>query len=235
MALPKLDTPRYEMKIPSTNKKVTYRPYLVREEKVLMLAMESNDQSQMVRALKDVINSCTEGSLEIDSLTMFDLEYVFLQLRAKSSGETTEVSIKCTSCEEKNPVTVDLSKVSVDVPKATEKKIKLTDKVGVVMKYPSINDMINIQESTESEVNKLFSVIAKSIDSIYSNDEIFDASEQSIDELKDFIDSLNTDQFNKIRTFVEEMPAATIAVDFTCKSCGTHNQMDVKGMANFFS
>lgn len=235
MALPKLDTPRYEMKIPSTNKKVTYRPYLVREEKVLMLAMESNDQGQMVRALKDVVNACTEGALEVDTLTMFDLEYVFLQLRAKSSGESTEVSVKCTSCQEKNPVTVDLSKVRVDVPKATDKKIKLTDKVGVVMKYPSINDMIDIQNSDDTEVNKLFSVIVKSIDSIYSNDEIFDAAEQSTDELKDFIDSLNTDQFNKIRAFIEEMPAATIAVDFTCKNCGSHNQIDVKGMANFFS
>jgi len=235
MALPKLDTPRYEMKIPSTAKKVVYRPYLVKEEKILMLAMESNDQKQMVRALKDVVNSCTEGLINVDELTMFDLEYVFMQLRSKSSGETTEVNVKCKSCETKNSVNVNLSKVDVKVPKTAELKIKLTDKVGVVMKYPSVNDMINVQDSNDNEVNKVFTIIAKAIDSIYSGDEIFDAKEQSIDELKDFIDSLNTEQFNKIKNFIENMPSAGTMISFECSNCSTHNDVEIKGLANFFS
>jgi len=235
MALPKLDTPRYEMKIPSTNKKTVYRPYLVKEEKILMLAMESNDQTQMVRALKDVINSCTEGAIDVNELTMFDLEYVFMQLRSKSSGETTEVNIKCKSCETKNSVNINLSNVNVKVPKATELKIKLTDQVGLVMKYPSVSDMLDVQKSDDSEINKIFSVIAKSIDSIYSGDEVFDAKEQSADELKDFIDSLNSEQFNKIRNFIENMPAAATMVSFDCSKCSTHNEVEIKGLANFFS
>ena len=235
MALPKLDVPRYEMIVPSTSKKVVYRPYLVKEEKILMLAMESNDQKQMIRGLKDVINSCTEGLINIDELTMFDLEYVFMQLRSKSSGETTEVNVKCKSCETKNSVSINLSKVDVKVPKDASKKINLTDKVGVVMKYPSVNDMIEIQESDDSEVNKIFSIIARSIDSIYSGDEVFDAKEQTINELKDFIDSLNGEQFNKIRNFIENMPSAGTIVSFDCTKCGTHNDTEIKGLANFFS
>ena len=235
MALPKLDTPRYEMKIPSTAKKVVYRPYLVKEEKILMLAMESNDQKQMVRALKDVVNSCTEGLINVDELTMFDLEYVFMQLRSKSSGETTEVNVKCKSCETKNSVSINLSNVNVKMPKSSELKIKLTDKVGVVMKYPSVNDIMDIQNSDDSEINKIFSIIAKAIDSIYSGDEIFDAKEQSMDELKEFIDSLNSEQFNKIKSFIENMPTAGTTVSFDCTECGTHNDTEIKGLANFFS
>ena len=235
MALPKLDTPRYELTVPSTNKKVVYRPYLVKEEKILMMAMESNDQNQMVRALKDVIASCTDNMVDVNDLAMFDLEYIFMQLRSKSSGETTDIGVKCSSCETKNDINIDLSKVKVNMPKDAEKKIKLTDNVGVVMKYPSINDILKIQNDDDTEVNKIFDIIASAIDYIYSGEEIFDAKDQSSAELKDFIDSLNTEQFNKIRAFIENMPSAGTTVEFDCKSCGTHNSIEVKGLANFFS
>lgn len=235
MALPKLDTPRYEMKVPSTGKKVVYRPYLVKEEKVLMLALESTDESQMIRAIKDVISSCTEQSVDVEKMTMFDLEYIFMRLRGKSVGETTDVSIKCTSCEVKNDTKVNLENVVVNVPKESARKIKLTDAVGVIMKYPSVNEMLEIQSSNSTEVDKLFDVIAICIDSVYSGDEIFDSSSQSKKEIKDFIESLSSEQFNKVKDFIQDMPAATVAVDFTCSACNTHNQYDVKGLANFFS
>lgn len=235
MAFPKLDTPRYEMKVPSTGKKVVYRPYLVKEEKVLMLALESSDETQMIRAIKDVISSCTEQGVDVEKMTMFDLEYIFMRLRGKSVGETTDVSIKCKSCETKNDTKVNLESVVVNVPKESARKIKLTDAVGVIMKYPSVNEMLEIQSSSASEVDKLFDVIAVCIDSVYSGDEIFDSGSQSAKEMKDFIESLSSDQFNKVKDFIQDMPAATIAVDFTCSSCSTHNQFDVKGLANFFS
>jgi len=235
MALPKLDTPRYEMKVPSTGKKVVYRPYLVKEEKILMLALESSDETQMIRAIKDVISSCTEQGVDVEKMTMFDLEYIFMRLRGKSVGETTDVSIKCKSCETKNDTKVNLDSVVVNVPKESARKIKLTDAVGVIMKYPSVNEMLEIQSSDETEVNKLFDVIAACIDSVYSGDEIFDSGSQSAKEMKEFIESLNSNQFNKLKDFIQDMPAATIAVDFTCSSCNVHNQFDVKGLANFFS
>lgn len=235
MALPKLDAPRYEMKVPSTGKKAVYRPYLVKEEKVLMLALESKDDSQMIRAIKDVITSCTENTVDVESMTMFDLEYIFMQLRGKSVGETTEISVKCNSCDAKNDIKVNLDKVTVTVPKENTRKIQLTKDVGVMMKYPSVNDIMSLQTSDDSEVDKLFAMIIACIDSIYSGEEIFDAAEQSKQELKDFIESLSTEQFNNIKNFIQDMPSASVAVDFTCSSCNTHNQFDVKGLANFFS
>ena len=235
MALPKLNAPRYEMKIPSTGKKVIYRPYLVKEEKVLMLALESKDDKQMVRAIKDVISACTDEGVDADKLTMFDLEYIFMQLRGKSVGETTEISVGCKSCDTKNTININLDKVTVKVLKESERKIKLTDTVGVVMKYPSVNDVIDIQVSEEAEIDKLFDMIAFCIDSVYSGDELFDASTQSKAEVRDFIESLNTEQFNRIKEFIQDMPSAAITVDFKCIKCGEHNNFEVKGLANFFS
>lgn len=235
MALPKLDTPRYEMIVPSTGNKVVYRPYLVKEEKILMLAMESNDQGQMIRALKDVIRSCTEDTLDTETLALFDLEYIILKLRGKSVGETTEVGLSCKSCEARNDVPVDLESVKVDVPPKSKRKIKLTDKIGIMMKYPSVNTVIDADMSADNmSVDKVFDVIVSCIDSIYSNDEIFDASEQSAEELKEFLESLNTEQFSKVKKFIEEMPTATMTIDFVCGKCSEQNTQEVRGLGNFF-
>lgn len=235
MALPKLDTPRYEMVVPSTGKKVVYRPYLVKEEKILMLAMESNDQKQMIRALKDVIRSCTEDAIDTESLALFDIEYIILKLRGKSVGETTEVGLACKSCETKNDVPVNLEAVKVDVPPKSKRKIKLTNNVGITMKYPSVNTITDTGISEENvSVDKVFDIIISCIESIYSNDEIFDASEQTNEELRDFLESLNTDQFSKVKKFIEEIPTASLDVDFVCGKCSEHNHYEVRGLANFF-
>lgn len=235
MALPKLDAPRYEMKLPSTGAKVIYRPYLVKEEKILMLAMESNDEKQMVRAVKDVIHSCTEGGVDVENMTMFDMEYVFVQLRTKSVGENTKVGVTCTSCGTKNDIEINLNHTKVDVPKTKDLKIPLTKTVGMIMKYPSVDDFMRIQTSEEgTAVDKSFDIVAACIDSIYSNDEIFDAKDQTKEELREFIESLSSDQFAKIKEFLENMPSAKISVSFDCSKCNHHNEFDVKGIANFF-
>lgn len=234
MALPKLDVPRYETKLPSTGKKLIYRPYLVKEEKVLMIAMESNDQGQMIRAVKDIINSCTEGMINPDHMTMFDLEYMFTQLRAKSVGETTKVSIACKNCEHMNEVDINLSNTKVSTADESLKKIQLTDKVSVLMKYPTVNDVQSLQGENKSEIDLIFDLIIASVDSIYSGEEIFDAKDQSKKEMADFVDSLNSEQFNKIRAFIENTPAVNITAVFDCTSCNTHNETELKGLSNFF-
>jgi len=197
--------------------------------------MESNDQSQMIRALKDVVTTCTEGALDSEALTMFDIEYIFMQLRSKSVGETTDVSIGCQSCSEKNTIGINLSKMYVNMPKESTKKIKLTEAVGVIMRYPSVNDLMDIQLSEEVDVNKMFDLISSCISAVYSGDEIFDTKDQTDKEVKEFIESLNTEQFNKIKAFVENMPTAAIDVEFDCGKCKTHNKIEVKGLANFFN
>ena len=235
MALPRLDSPKYDLTIPSTGEKVKFRPYLVKEEKILMMAIESEDTRQMMTAVKDVIRSCTEDAIDIDKLAMFDLEYVFTQLRSKSVGEVSTISVKCKECESKNDVDVDLTKVRVDVPKEKNKTIMLTDSIGVSLRYPSVDTLLNAQaDDQKSDVDRVFDVIISSIDSIYSNDTVYDASEQPYDELKEFVESLNTNQFNDIREFIENIPTAAIGVEFKCISCGHDNAFDVKGLGNFF-
>ena len=235
MALPKLNSPTYELKVPSTGNNISYRPYLVKEEKILMMAMESNDNEQMMRAVKDVIRSCTSDSVNVDTLAMFDIEYIFTQLRAKSVGETSTVSVKCSECGSSNDVDVNLDEVYVNVPESTVHTIPLTDTVGVSLKYPSVNAMVKAQASdTKSEIDRVFDLIVACIDSIYSDDEIFDAKEQSEKELKEFIESLNTQQFNQVRDFIESIPSAAINVEFMCISCSKHNSFEVKGLGNFF-
>lgn len=234
MALPKIDAPRYEMIIPSTKEKVVYRPYLVKEEKVLMIAMESQDEKQMVRAIKDVITACTEGAVDADKLAMFDLEYVFTQLRSKSAGETTEVSLPCQECETRNDVTIDLSQIKVVGIDKNKHKIKLNDDYVLMMKYPTVNQLVAAETSKKSDVEKMFDLLAEVVDSLHTNDEVFDMKEQTKEEVKEFIESLNSEQFNKIKTFIEESPSAQLTAAFDCTKCGHHNELEVKGLGNFF-
>jgi len=235
MALPKLDAPRYEMTVPSTQEKVVYRPYLVKEEKILMMALESQDEKQMIRAIKDVIAGCTENAIKVNNLTMFDIEYVFTQLRSKSAGEGAKVSLPCDKCETRNDVVIDLSQVVV--PKIDKKKmlIEITDDYTLQMRYPSVDAVLGIQTSSSSNIDKVFELIAECADSLHTSDEIFNMKEQTKEEVKEFIESLNTEQFNKVRAFIEDMPSATVNAKFKCSDCGEHNDIEVKGLANFFA
>jgi len=236
MALPRLDSAKYELTVPSTGEKILYRPYLVKEEKILMLAMESEDTSQMVRAVKDVIRACTDDAVDTRNITMFDMEYIFVQLRAKSSGETADVGIKCSECGKKNDVTIDLQSIYVDNLENKKKTVKLTDTIHIEMKYPNLDTITKIEsEEGISDLDKVFKLIISSIDTIYSGEESFSASEQSEKELIDFVDQMNGRQFESIRNFVENMPQTKIDVTFTCAHCEHENTMNVRGLSNFFN
>jgi hypothetical protein len=233
MALPQLNVPKYELKIPSTGVKASYRPYLVKEEKILMIAIESEDSAQMSNALKEVIDECTFKKLKINDLTLFDIEYIFAKLRAKSVGETSEVKLPCEKCEQPNEVMIDLE--GVDVTAMPAKKIELTSDTGLVMKFPSMADYLDIQNSNLDNVGRIFAIIVASIDSIYSGDEMFDAKSHTHAELNDFVESLNADQFKKVQAFLNEMPAAFVNANFKCEGCGHDNHIELKGMMNFFA
>lgn len=232
MGLPKLDIPRYELTLPSTNEKVVYRSYLVKEEKILMLAMESNDQKQMIRAIKDVIVACTDGKLDPNKLTMFDLEYVFAMLRSKSVGSISRVGLKCQSCDATNEVDIELEKVRVEMPDKAP-ILDIADNVKIQMKYPDVNDIIDASGET-SDIERVFDTIVSCIETIYYGEDVFDAKTQSKKDLKEFIESMNSTQFQHIRDFAENMPQCEVAVNYTCTSCGHVNGTVLKGMANFF-
>ena len=232
MALPKLNTPKYDLKIPSTGTEITYRPYLVREEKILMIAMESEDQKSMSKALLDIIESCTTD-VKTSKLTMFDVEYIFAKLRTKSVGETSEVSVKCDKCEADNKTKVNLEEVSITGLPDT--KVELTPTTGLVMKFPSMNDYTDIQnEESLSNVDTIFAIIISSIESIYDGDNLYQADAHTKLELTEFIESLNTAQFKLIQDFLDSSPQAFVNLKYKCEECGHDHDTQLKGMMNFF-
>lgn len=235
MALPKLnDSPKYDLVIPSSKQKVRYRPYLVKEEKVLMMAMESQDMNSILNAVVDTIVSCVQDSIERDKLAMFDVEYMFTQIRSKSVGETSKVSIKCKHCEEANEVEADLSSIKIEVPDI-DNMIEVTPEITLEMKYPSYNDIISLGLSDQKSIaTNAFLMIGKCIAAIHTEEERIDTKDVSTSELEEFIDSMTKDQFQKVSSYIEMMPRIEHDLNFDCISCGKHNEIKLQGMTDFF-
>lgn len=234
MALPTLNIAKYTTTIPSLGKEVEYRPYLVKEEKILMIAMESKDQRQILRALKDVINSCIYDDIDISKLAVFDLETLFLVLRGKSVGESTEVKARCTECNAENNEKIVFEDINPPVVgDKIQNTIELTDEVGLTLRYPSVTSMEK-QNSKSTNIDQMMDMIVDSIDSIYDADNIYSAKDSSKKELKDFIDSLNNAQFKKITAFYENIPALTYDLEFKCVKCEHENKIELRGFDSFF-
>ena len=237
MALPVMSTPTYELTIPSSKKKVKYRPFLVKEEKTLLIAQQSEDPNVMVNTIKELISSCTFGKVDVDELAMFDIEYIFCQLRAKSVGEISEIIFNCLECNDpkaKMRLTIDLTQLEVEFHPDHKKSIDLFDDVGVTMKYPSL-DMLNYMKDVKDEsIEAVFEVIVSCIDNIYAGNEIYSAKEQTKEELTRFLDNLTQDQFKKIQQFFETMPKLQKNVEFDCPVCKYHHEHTIQGIENFF-
>lgn len=235
MALPKLnDTPKYTIEVPSTGKQVRYRPYLVKEEKVLMMAFETGDQKQSLSAIVDTLKSCIEDNIDVNTLTTFDIEYLFTQIRSKSVGETATVLLRCTECDHKNESDIDIGSVKVNVPPNDSKIIQLTDDISLEMKYPSFSD-IQSNDLSGDELNVGLALVSSCIDAILTPEERVSTKDASKAEVIEFIESMTQDQFKKVGEFLEGMPAMTHVVDFNCQSCGTENKVILKGMQDFLS
>lgn len=237
MALPVMSTPTYELIVPSTKKKIKYRSFLVKEEKTLLIAQQSEDQTVMVNTIKALISSCTFGKLDVEELAMFDIEYIFCQLRAKSVGEISEIVFSCLECNDpkaKMRVSIDLTKLEVDFHPDHKKVIELFDDVGVTMKYPSLDMLNHIKDIKEESIEAVFNVIISCIDNIYSGDEIYPAKEQSKEELTNFLDNLTQEQFKKIQSFFETIPKLQKKIEFDCPVCNYHHNHTVQGIENFF-
>jgi hypothetical protein len=235
MALPKLnDTPKYDIIIPSTNKKVRYRPYLVKEEKVLMMAMESQDMDAIMNAVVDTIDACVQDNIEKDKLTIFDVEYMFTQIRSKSVGETSKVGIKCKHCETNNEISVDISSIKINVPKISN-SIELTSDITLEMKWPSYDDIMSLGiKDTKSMAKHAFAMIGKCIAAIHTNDERISTKDVGESELVEFIDSMTKDQFQKVSAYIEQMPRLIHNIDFHCVKCFEINNIKLEGMSDFF-
>lgn len=238
MALPIQKTATYVTTVPSTNKQVKYRPFLVKEEKALLLAQQSDDQTVMMETLKKVLKDCIEG-IDVETLATFDIEYLFSQIRAKSVGEVVDLVLRCDTCQDekaKVKVSIDLTQLKVNIPEGHSKNIKLFDDVGIVMKYPNIELIKSLEETdaTASDADTIFNIIVQSIDYIYAGEEIHHAHEQTKQDLHQFIENLTQEQFRQIQKFFEEMPKLEKQVDYTCPVCNKGQSVLVSGLDSFF-
>ena len=236
MALPTMDLPTYELEVPSTNKKIKFRPFLVKEEKVLLMALESGSDENIRNAVQTLLKGCISSRIKLENLATFDLEYIFLNIRAVSVGEIVEINV---TCQDDETTTVrynlNLTDVKVDFPKGHSNKIMLTDTTGVIMKYPSFNRFIdsNFTGKGVDEENVL-DIVAESIDQIFQGEEVFDQSTTSSKEFLQFVESLTNEQLSKIQEFFETAPRLEHNFRITNPKTGVESDYTISGLSNFF-
>jgi len=239
MPLPKIATPTYELELPSTGKKIRYRPFLVKEEKILIIAMESENQKEIADAIKTVIGNCisTRG-VNVDELSTFDIEYLFLNIRGKSVGETVEVMITCPDDGETQvPVLIPLDEIKVQKNPKHNRDIKLDDNLIMRMKYPSLAEFIktNFVEDGGVGVTESFDLISSCVDQIFNEEESWSGSECSKKELSEFIEQLTSQQFKEIESFFETMPKLSHKVKVTNPNTKVKSDVVLEGLSAFFS
>ena len=232
MALPQLNAPSYEMVVPSTGETVKYRPFLIKEQKVLMIAQETGKESDMARAMCDIVKSCTDGTIKNpEKLPTFDIEYMFLQLRSRSVGSEVELQITCPDDDEtKVPVTINLEDVAVQTDEEHSKEIMITDEIGIKMKYPSMIDISKYGNKTKT-VDLTFGVIKDCLESIFDSEQVYEDMPKK--ELDTFIESMNTEQFGKLQKFFDTMPKLKHTITVTNPNTKVESEVVVEGMQNF--
>ena len=234
MALPKLnDLPSYSLVIPSSKRQVNFRPFLVKEQKILLLAMESQDEKQILQAISDTLKSCIEDKITDRELATFDIEYMFTQIRAKSVGETTKLNLTCSKCEEVNEVNVDLSEINIQLNDSNE--IILNDQYKLLMRYPSYHDVIEAADDKGTVTEEIMKLCKLCLDKILTEEEQISVVDESEEEVQQFLDSLTTDQFDKIVNFVMNLPKLSKEVNYDCSKCEEPNNLKVEGLQNFLS
>jgi hypothetical protein len=240
MALPKLEVPTYELELPLSKKKIKYRPYLVKEQKALMMAMESSDAKTIQHNVREILTVCTlSKDVDIDELPIVDIEYYFIQLRAKSVSEISESKYRCNNevedkvCGNIMEAKIDLTEIQPVQSEYVDPEIQLTDTITVKMKYPPfklIKDSVEMEDITEVT----FNMLAQSIEYVYDGEQFHYAKEVSVEELVDFIEQLNQEQFEKLEKFFNSIPKLSKRIDMKCSKCGFEHHLDVEGLESFF-
>jgi len=248
MGLPRIAVPEYSLTLPSNGKEIKYRPFLVKEEKILLIAMESEDEQQIATASKNVIKNCIYADIDVDSLPIFDVEYIFLQLRSRAKGERIELKYNCPKCESEILVSFNIDEITVKKEEGHDAKIQLSDELGVVMKYPNMILQTEIEKTKDdNQVEQLFKTIRICIDYIYDTEKMYSNKDHTEVEMTDFLESLTDEHFQKISKFFETMPRLKHKVKLECKNkvkgegkkkdkeCGYTEDMTLEGLQSFFA
>jgi hypothetical protein len=237
MALPKMQTPIYTLTVPSLKKEVKFRPFLVKEEKALLLAQQSEDTKVMVNTLKSIIENCVIDKIDVDKLAIFDYEYMFTQIRAKSVGENVNLFFLCDTCDDpkaKAEINIDISKFAVEFPEAHVNKIELFDDVGIIMKNPGIDTLDKLDKVKDGDIDSIFDVVSDCIESIYTSDEAFNVKDQTKQEVVEFLENLTQEQFKKIEQYFLTMPKLRQQIEYDCPVCNKHHVKTMEGLESFF-
>jgi hypothetical protein len=236
MPLPTLESPKYVLTVPSTSQSIEYRPFLVKEEKILLLAQEANSSAEMISAIKDIIHVCTFNNIKTEQLTSFDIEYIFLKLRAKSVGEISNIKCKCEHCETYNEVAINIDEIQLVWPEAKlSNKIMLTDKIGIILQYIKVNDMSSVVgDDSNINMDAITNMIIASIETIFDDNGVYRADETSHEELLTFVNSLNRAQLSKIEQYIAQSPKLEHNIKFKCVKCKKDNDMTLSGIQSFF-
>lgn len=236
MPLPKLVSPTYELELPSTGQLIKFRPFLVKEEKILLIAMESEDEKQITNAIKTILKNCVLSKVKIDELALFDIEYLFLNIRGKSVGEEINLRLLCPDDNETyTDVSVQIDDIQVTKSEDHDRNIKLNDTVGMVMKYPNLDMFIKNNFGAGSEIDDVFEIASTCIEQIYEGEDVYEVKNFTKKEVTDFLESLNTEQFLMIQKFFETMPKLKHTVAVHNPNTGVTSDVVIEGLANFFA
>ena len=229
MALPLLSTPEYDIEVPSTKETITIRPFLVKEEKILLTALEGGDEKEIVKSIKQVMKNCILSDIEIENLSFFDFEYIFLMMRSKSVGDVIELNFEH-HCGQTNKVSIDINSIQVQFSDKHTDTIKLNDEISIKMKYPTISNTDMFTDT--NDVNKVFEIMETSVDYVYDSETVYD--EFTKEELKSFLESMDKDQLEKIMDFFNTMPSLEHKIEYTCTNCGEVQKYILRGISDFF-
>lgn len=238
MNLPKIDVPIFSVELPSTKEKVTFRPFLVKEQKLFLMNAENNDSKETINVIRQVLKNCVISSIDIDALPVFDLEYLFLNLRARSISEVVNLKYKCNNtvedkvCGTVNEININVLEIKPTVYPEHTNKIQLTDNVGICMKYPTF-EMLN-EMAGKSEGDVIMETIYNSIDYIYDNESVYQAKDISKKEIEDFIDNIQQKDLEKLRVFFDTMPKIKKEIEYKCKKCDYQEKIILEGIQDFF-
>jgi hypothetical protein len=234
MALPKLENPTYETELPSTNEKIKFRPFLIKEQKLLMIAQESDDQKEIMDAMAELINSCTFGKIDAYNSPIFDIEYLFLKIRGKSVGEKVKLKVLCPDDKKtKVPVTIDLKDIAIQVDASHTNELKISDNIKMIMKYPVLGDVSTTSNS--SETNQIFDIMNQCVHEVHDGDTIYHRVDMSNSDLTEFIDSFTGAQFEIITQFFETMPKLRHAVNVTNPKTKVKSEVLIEGLESFLA
>jgi len=238
MPLPKIATPTYELELPSSGETITYRPFLVKEEKLLVLAMESEDTKSITRAIKEVLKSCIKTKIKVDTLPTFDIEFLFLNIRGKSVGEEVEVNVICPDDESTQvPVTILIDDIKVKENEEHTKQVKVDNTLMMEMKYPSLDEFIqsNFDFKEENNMERSFDLIGGCIDKIYNEEEVWSTADCTKKEVKEFLEQMNSSQFKEIEKFFDTMPKLSYEIEVTNPKTKKKSSVVLEGLSSFFA